>query len=81
MSAFADLIRGHVLGDGSVEGGFVQGPAVLATSGLHQGCQVGLRDMKATEPDDWWLTLIDLLNKNNLDLNTKCLQEPMSIQT
>ena len=61
MSALTDLIRGHVLGHGSIQGGFIQGPTVLTAGCLHQGSQVGLWDVETTQPHNRWLTLVDLV--------------------
>ncbi|RUS77324.1 hypothetical protein EGW08_014921, partial [Elysia chlorotica] len=50
-SSLGDVICMRILGHGGVESGLVQGPAVLAASGLHQRREVRLWDVQAGQPD------------------------------
>ena len=46
MGSLCDVIGGRPLRDAGVEGGFIERPAVLTTSGLHEGRKVRLRNVQ-----------------------------------
>ena len=55
-----DLVGVCPVGDLCVQSWPVQGPAVLPAGGLHQRGQVGLRNVQSRQPDNRWLSVIDL---------------------